>query len=64
MFRLLADTAEGFQTVVVTPHILPPTVRKEWSVTAIGAADYDTLIEPVPTPNELQAMAGARLIRR
>jgi hypothetical protein len=63
MFHLLTGASKGFQTVAVTHHILPPKVRQEWSVTAIGADDYDTLIEAHPTSEELlQALAAIRLV--
>ena len=45
MLRILTNASGGFQTVVVTHHILPPEVRQEWTITAIGADDYGTLVD-------------------
>lgn len=44
MFKLLTDVTEGFQTVVVTHHILPAEVQQEWSITTFGAYDNDALV--------------------
>jgi hypothetical protein len=44
MFKLLTDVTEGFQTVVVTHHILPAEIQQQWSITTFGAYGYDVLV--------------------
>jgi hypothetical protein len=36
LLTLLASATRGFQTVVVTHHVLPAEIAREWAVTAIG----------------------------
>ena len=43
LLRILASASQGFQTVVVTHQLLPAEVRQEWTITAIGADDYESL---------------------
>ena len=49
LLRILTNASQGFQTIVVTHHVLPPEVRHEWTITAIGADDYETLIQTAPS---------------
>jgi hypothetical protein len=50
MLKLLACNSGTFQTVVMTHHTLPSEIRKQWTVTVIGADDHDTLTEAVLAP--------------
>jgi hypothetical protein len=43
LLATLTSASQGFQTIVVTHHVLPPELVRDWSITAIGAHGYDTL---------------------
>ncbi|MFE9693666.1 hypothetical protein [Micromonospora sp. NPDC005806] len=38
MFQLLAERTTGFQTVVVTHHVLPTDVQQSWSINRLIAS--------------------------
>jgi hypothetical protein len=48
MLALLARVTTGIQTIVVTHHVIQPKVLQDWSITCIGADDYDTLTGGTP----------------
>jgi hypothetical protein len=44
LFKLLTEVTKGFQTVVVTHHILPAELQRQWSITTFGADDSAALV--------------------